>query len=38
MSHHDLMIFKTMAGTMVCGLSLVLFAYGLGLIWRNWGW
>lgn len=38
MSQHDVMVLKMMAGTMISGLGLVTFAYGLGLICRSWGW
>jgi hypothetical protein len=38
MSAHDIAVLRMMAGTMICGISMMLFAYGAGLIWRNWGW
>lgn len=38
MSEHDLMVLRMISGTIVSGLSLVFFAYGLGVIYRNWGW
>lgn len=38
MSQHDLMVLKMMAGTMISGAGLTFVAYGLGLIWRSWGW
>ena len=38
MSQHDIMVLKMMSGTIVAGLSMAFFAYGVGLIHRNWGW
>ena len=38
MSQHDVMLLKMCAGTIVCGLALGFFAYGAGLVWRNWEW
>lgn len=38
MSEQDLMILRMMSGTIVAALSLVSFSYGLGIVYRNWGW
>jgi hypothetical protein len=38
MSHHDILVLRMMTGTIISGISLIFLAYGLGLIWRSWGW